>query len=151
MIAIASDHAGYELKGSIIEWFKSESIEYIDLGTDSKERVDYPDYAYRVVRAIKSGECMRGVLICGTGVGMSIVANRFKGIRAAVVSNLKSAKMCRLHNDANIICLGGRILTRERAIRYIEIWLKEEFEGGRHLRRIERIEELSEEGMKDET
>lgn len=142
-IAIASDHAGYELKEHLKEFLSKMGFDILDFGTNSKESVDYPDYAKKVVRSILNNLSDRGILICGTGVGMSICANRFKGIRAALCDNTYTAMYSRLHNDSNILCLPARVIGYGLAEKIVEVWLKTEFEGGRHKRRIEKIEEDS--------
>ncbi len=142
MIVIASDHGGYELKNAIGEWLKENGYDVIDCGTDSAESVDYPIYAKLAAQKILSGECERGVLCCGTGIGISIAANRFKGIRAANCESVDSAEMCRRHNNANIICLGGRTNTTEHAFEMVRVFLTTGFDGGeRHERRIKLMDE----------
>lgn len=151
-IAIGSDHAGFDLKSEIIGLLKELGIEYIDLGTDSKNSVDYPDFGEKVSRAVSNGEVERGILICGTGIGMSIVANKFPNIRASLCNDLFTAKMSRLHNDANILVIGGRIVGKDLAREIVRVWLTTDFEGERHLIRlakIKRIEEEMKKGGKD--
>lgn len=144
-IAVASDHAGFELK----EFLKDVLIKlgYLvkDFGTNSLDSVDYPDYAKVVVKAILDGEFERGILVCGTGVGMSISANRFKGIRAVLCQDLYTAEYSRLHNDSNVLCLPSRIIGKGLAQKIVEVWLKTHFEGGRHKRRVEKIDEFDRE------
>ncbi len=142
-IAIGSDHAGYNLKKYILDKL-GDKYEFLDVGTDSSESVDYPDYASRVAEAILNGDAELGILICGTGIGMSIAANKYRGIYAAVVYSDETASLARRHNNANVICLGARMISPDDAVRWIEIWLGEEFEGGRHLRRINKIKSLEE-------
>ncbi len=142
MIAIGSDHGGFELKKYVIEYLEKKGIEVKDFGTYSEESVDYPDCAKPVCQSVLDGECERGILICGTGIGISIAANKFKGIRAALCSDAFSAKMSKVHNNANIICLGGRVLGRELAFTIVDAWLSAEFEGGRHVDRINKIHEI---------
>ena len=142
MIAIGCDHGGFELKGHIIDYLKSNNTEYKDFGCFSEESVDYPDIAKLVCDSINSKECDRGILICGTGIGISIAANKIKGIRAAHCHDVYSAEMTKRHNDANVICMGGRVIGRELAVRIIEAWLDAEFEDGRHKKRIDKIAEL---------
>ncbi len=142
-IAIGSDHAGYNLKKYILNKL-GDKYEFLDVGTDSSESVDYPDYASRVAEAILKGDAELGILICGTGIGMSIAANKYRGIYAAVVYSDETASLARRHNNANVICLGARMISPDDAVRWIEIWLGEEFEGGRHLRRINKIKSLEE-------
>lgn len=138
-IAVAADHAGFELKRKILE-FLQNSHQVKDLGCYSPKSVDYPDFAKMVAKKVAGGEFDRGILICGTGIGMSIVANRQNGIRAALCHNLKTAKLSRKHNDANILSLGARILNSQRAVRIVEAWLTTPFESGRHLQRIRKID-----------
>ena len=142
MIAIGSDHGGCELKNFIAEHLKEKGVEYKDMGCFSQESVDYPDIAYAVCNEIKNGNVDRGILICGTGIGISIAANKIKGIRAALCSDVYSAAMCRRHNDANVLCLGGRVIGRELAFMIVDTYLSEAFEGGRHSIRIDKIHSL---------
>ncbi len=139
-VAIASDHGGYELKENLKKHYEKQGLVLQDLGAFCGESCDYPDIAKIMVDKIKSGAADRGILICGTGIGISMAANRYKGIRAALVYNDYTAEMSRKHNDANIIALGGRVISPEDAARYVDIFLKTEFEGGRHLRRIEKLD-----------
>ncbi len=137
-IFIASDHAGYQLKNSIV--LKLSKIQkIIDLGPNSKDSVDYPDYAHKVARKVKTNKNHIGILICGSGMGMNIAANRHKNIRAAQCFNLKSTKLSRLHNDANIITLGSRLLSKNNAVKCVSIFLSTKFDGGRHTKRIKKI------------
>ncbi|OEF99842.1 ribose 5-phosphate isomerase B [Vulcanibacillus modesticaldus] len=141
-VAIASDHGGYELKEHIKAVMDSMGIEYQDLGPNSTESVDYPDYALPVANKVAAQEVDRGILVCGTGIGMSIAANKVKGVRAALVHDCYSARVTRQHNNSNVLCLGGRttgVLVAEEIVR---IWLSEDFEGGRHERRIQKIEKI---------
>lgn len=141
-LAIGSDHGGYDLKEAIKNYFSEKKIEIIDIGTDNKNiSVDYPDYAKCVVKMILEKKCEAGILICGTGIGMSIAANRYKGIRAALCTDEFMAEMSRKHNNSNILILGGRVLTPPRALKIVEIWLETDFEGGRHITRLNKIEE----------
>lgn len=142
-IGIGSDHGGYELKEVIKEYLTSEGIEFVDYGTNSLGSVDYPDFGKRVADAVLNKEVDRGILICGTGIGISITANRIKGIRCALCSDTFSARMSRLHNDANILALGGRVLGKGLALDIVKIFLETEFEGGRHERRINKIDEIT--------
>ena len=142
MIAIGSDHGGYELKNHIIKHLEEKGIELNDVGCFSEDSVDYPDIAKAVGEAVASGECDRGILICGTGIGISIAANKIKGIRAALCSDVYSAKMTKEHNNANIICMGGRVIGRELAFMIVDTWLSAEFQGGRHQARIDKIHAL---------
>ena len=138
-IFISSDHAGYKLKELIKRQLDKKKITYIDLGPNNDSRVDYPDYAHRVAKKVKTNKNHVGILVCGSGMGMNIAANRHKNIRAAQCFNLKSTKLSRLHNDANIITLGSRLLTTKNALSCIDVFLNTEFEGGRHLKRIKKI------------
>jgi len=140
MIALGSDHGGYELKEAIKAYFTKKNIRFMDYGTDSSESVDYPVFAKKVCKAVQSGEYRFGILFCGTGIGMSIVANKHKNIRAAVVSDELSAEMCRRHNNANVLCLGGRIIDSKKAIELVEIFLSNSFDGGRHEKRVDMYE-----------
>jgi ribose 5-phosphate isomerase B len=142
-IVIASDHAGYFLKEKIKEFLKKENYEVIDVGCFSPESVDYPEYGAKAVEKFLNKEADLGILICGTGIGMSIFANRFPGIRAALCHEPFSAKMARLHNNANILVLGGRLIGEGMAIEIVKTFLETPFEGGRHERRINLIEELA--------
>ena len=139
MIALGSDHGGFLYKEELKKHLDEKGIEYIDFGTDSTASCDYPVYAEKVCKAIQSGECEKGILICGTGIGMSICANKFKGIRAACCSDYFSAKYTRLHNDANILCMGGRVVGAGLANEMVDVFLNTEFEGGRHQRRVDQI------------
>lgn len=141
ILAIGCDHGGYELKETIKAYLKSKEIEFIDFGCDG-ESVNYPDYAHKVCTAIQSGECYRGILICGTGIGMSMAANKHVGIRAAACSDTYSARLTRAHNDANVLCLGGRVLGFGLAIDLVELFLNTEFEGGRHQTRVDMVNAL---------
>ncbi len=142
MIAIGSDHGGFELKNHIIKYLKEQGTELFDFGTYSEDSCDYPDIAEKVAKAVANGEYEKGILICGTGIGISIAANKVDGIRAALCGDVYSAKMTRKHNDANILCLGGRVTGRELAFMICDTFLSEEFEGGRHQNRIEKIHAL---------
>ncbi len=138
-IVIASDHAGFDLKSTIVDHLKKQGIEVLDLGPDTaKNSVDYPDYAKKVAEKVLSDKCY-GILICGTGIGMCITANKFKGIRAANTNDIFSAKMAKSHNNANIICLGSRIVGKGLAEDIVDTWISEEFEGGRHQARLDKI------------
>ena len=138
-IFISSDHAGFKLKEDIKSFLKKRKYSFIDLGPDNDNRVDYPDYAHSVAKKVKINKNYRGILICGSGMGMNIAANRHKNIRAAQCYNVKSTKLSRLHNDANIITLGSRLLSKKNALNCVSIFLKTKFEGGRHLKRIKKI------------
>jgi len=141
-IALAGDHGGFRLKEVIKSYLEELGIEYIDYGTFSEESVDYPDFAYKAARAIVNGEADRGIFICGTGIGISIAANKVRGIRAALCYNVYAAEMSRHHNDANVLCLGGRVIGDELAKRIVKAWLETPFDGGRHERRIRKIAEI---------
>lgn len=141
-IGIGSDHGGYELKEYIVEYFKNEGIEYIDYGTNSEESVDYPDFGRKVGEAIIAKEVDKGIVICGTGIGISLAANKVKGIRCALCSDTYSARMSREHNNANALALGGRVLGKDLAVEIVKTWLKAEFAGGRHERRVNKIGEI---------
>lgn len=143
MIAIGSDHAGFELKQVIMKHLEERNLEYKDYGTYSSDSCDYAVYAEKTARAVVDGECEIGLLFCGTGVGISIAANKVKGIRACCCSDLFSAEMTRLHNNANILCLGGRVVTPEKAIELVDVFLDTKFSGEeRHQRRIDQIIDL---------
>ena len=141
-IAIGADHAGFELKELIKHTLDELRTPYRDFGTDSDESVDYPDYAAKVGRAVAAGEFDRGILICGTGIGMALAANKLGGVRAAPVMDLETARLAREHNNANILALGARVTPPERALDIIRIFLRTEFEGGRHERRLNKISAL---------
>jgi ribose 5-phosphate isomerase B len=141
-IAIGADHGGYELKNIILEHLRQAGYTVEDFGTHSPESVDYPDYAYPVARGVAAGDYDLGILICGTGIGMSIAANKIVGVRAAVCGDTYSARMSRLHNNANILCLGGRVVGPGLALDIVDVWLSTEFEGGRHARRVEKIRQM---------
>jgi ribose 5-phosphate isomerase B len=138
-IAIASDHAGRELKEDIKAFLSERAIESVDMGTDGDESVDYPDYGIPVAEGVSSAKFEKGILICGTGIGMSIVANKFPGVRAALVSDLYSTRMAKEHNDANILVIGGRVVGKGLAREMVRVWLESTFEGGRHQRRLDKI------------
>jgi ribose 5-phosphate isomerase B len=137
---IGTDHAGIAIKPFVIEVLESKGIEVEDLGCYSDERVDYPDYSHKVADAVSKNEGTKGILICGSGIGMSLAANKHKGIRAALCHDHYTAKMARLHNDANILCFGERIVAKGIIEDMIDVWLSTEFEGGRHTQRVEKIE-----------
>ena len=141
-IAIASDHGGFDLKENIIAFLLKKGLEIDNLGAHSTDSVDYPDYGIKLAQAIIDKKFVRGILICGTGVGMSIVVNRFPGIRGTLCSDVYTAKMCREHNDSNILIMGGRVIEFGLAIEILETWLNTEFEGGRHQRRLDKIKEI---------
>ncbi len=141
-VAIGSDHRGVRLRARLAEFIRSMGEEVIDLGTCSTEEVDYPDIAEAVARMVSSGEAQRGILICGTGLGMCIAANKFPGVRAAPCYDDLTAELSRRHNDLNVLCLSGDIVGEKLADHLVEIWLRTPFEGGRHLRRLNKIAEL---------
>ncbi|KAA3663185.1 MAG: ribose 5-phosphate isomerase B [Calditrichaeota bacterium] len=140
-ISIASDHAGFELKNEIVGYLrKKPDLEVLDMGTDSeKNAVDYPAMAAKVAKSIQNGESERGIVLCGTGIGISISANKFKGIRAALCHDAYTARMSRAHNNANVLALGGRTTGRGVAFDIVDVWFNTEFEGDRHTRRIDLI------------
>lgn len=142
MIALGSDHGGFALKQAVKEYLDSKNIAYRDYGCYSEDSVDYPDMAKPACEAVVNGECEKALLFCGTGIGISMAANKIKGIRAACCSDYFSAKYTRLHNDANALCLGGRVVGSGLALELIEVFLNTEFEGGRHSARIEKIHAL---------
>ena len=138
-IFISSDHAGYKLKEEIKSLLSKKKISFLDIGPHNDNRVDYPDFAHKVARRVKVNKNNIGILVCGSGMGMNIAANRHKNIRAAQCFNLKSTKLSRLHNDANIITLGSRLLSKKLALNCVIAFLNTKFEGGRHLKRIKKI------------
>ncbi len=139
MIAIGSDHGGYELKGKIIEHLKDKGIEVKDMGCYSTDSVDYPDIAATTCAEVTGGACERAILICGTGIGISIAANKIDGIRAALCHSTFDARMSRMHNDANVLCLGGRTTGLCIALDIVDAYIDAEFEGERHMRRVNKI------------
>ena len=142
MIAIGSDHGGFALKQEIMKHLEERKLEYIDFGTYSSDSCDYPQYGAAVGRAVASGSCERGILICGTGIGISISANKIHGVRCAVCSEPVSAALARQHNDANIIAMGARTIGPVMAEALVDVFLNTEFEGGRHQRRVDEIMKL---------
>ncbi|NLY30815.1 MAG: ribose 5-phosphate isomerase B [Firmicutes bacterium] len=142
MLAIGSDHAAYEFKEAIKAYLDEKGIEYKDFGCFSNERTDYPMYGEKVAKAVASGECDKGILFCGTGVGMSLAANKVKGIRAVVCTDCYTAALSRRHNDANILALGARVVGLDLAKMIIDTWLTAEFEGGRHADRVAMISDI---------
>ena len=138
-IFISSDHAGYKLKEAIKVFLSKKKINVIDLGPNNDDRVDYPDYAHKLAKKVAKNKNFKGILVCGSGMGMNIAANRHKYIRAAQCYNAKSTKLSRLHNDANIITLGSRLLTKKNALNCVSIFFNTKFEGGRHSKRIKKI------------
>ena len=141
-IAIACDHGGYELKKDIVKHLTARGFEIVDFGCDSTQSVDYPDYALPASQAVASGECDLGILICGTGIGMSLCANKVKGIRAACCSDTFSARMTRMHNNSNIIAFGARVIGSEMAKMIVDTWMETEYEGGRHQRRVDLLDAI---------
>ena len=138
-IFISSDHAGYKLKEEIKSHLLKKKISFLDIGPHNDNRVDYPDFAHKVAKKVKANKNNIGILVCGSGMGMNIAANRHKNIRAAQCFNLKSTKLSRLHNDANIITLGARLLDKKTALKCVSVFLNTKFEGGRHSKRIKKI------------
>lgn len=141
-IGIGSDHGGYELKEQIKEHFASDEIQFVDYGTDSLESVDYPDFGKKTAEGVINGEVERAIVICGTGIGISIAANKVKGIRAALCGDTFSARMSREHNDANILALGARVIGVGLAFEIVDTYLNSKFEGGRHALRVEKLNEI---------
>lgn len=141
-IAVASDHRGYAVKSKILNMIAALGHQGLDFGPESSEMVDYPDYASKVARAVSQNQVDRGVLICGSGMGMCIVANKYDGVRAAPCHDDLTAEMSRLHNDSNVLCLSADLLGERLVHRMMEIWLATAFEGGRHSRRLEKIAEI---------
>ncbi|CAD2072108.1 ribose 5-phosphate isomerase B [Phocicoccus pinnipedialis] len=139
-VIIGSDHGGFNLKETVVKHLEGKGIEIKDVGPFNLDSVDYPDYAKPVAEAVQKGEYDRGILICGTGIGMNIAANKYKGIRAALVHDTFSAHATRAHNNSNILNMGERVIGKGLALDIVDIWLNTEFEGGRHERRIEKIE-----------
>ena len=138
-IFISSDHAGFKLKETIKDYLRNKKVKIEDLGPKDDSSVDYPDYAHKVSKRVKLNKSNVGILVCGSGTGMNIAANKHKNIRAAQCFNLKSTKLSRLHNDANIITLGSRLITKKNALKFVSVFLNTKFDGGRHLRRVKKI------------
>ena len=141
-IAIGSDHAGFSLRRAIEQKLRSMGHEVLDCGCDNEESCDYPEFGAAVGRKVASGECDRGIVVCGTGLGIAMAANKIKGIRAAVVHDAFTARMSREHNDANVLALGARVLDPDFALELVDLWLTTDFEGGRHARRVGKIDAL---------
>ena len=141
-IVVGSDHAAYELKEAIKAKLIGEGHEVIDVGCGSTESVDYPKYGHAVGRAVASGEAERGIAVCGSGIGISIACNKVPGIRAALCTSVEMAEMCRRHNNANVVCMGARMISQELAFDIIDTWMTTDFEAGKHLRRINEIEDI---------
>ena len=138
-IAIGSDHAGFELKQVIVDHLSARNLDYVDCGTNSPESVDYPDFAKKVAEEVNNKDLVMGILVCGSGQGMAMTANRYKNVRAAICHNSDVAKVTREHNDANILCLGSRFIEKIEALKCVDIFLSTDFEGERHLKRINKI------------
>ncbi len=138
-VAISSDHAGFQLKAAVVEHLKKAGHEVIDLGPFSEDRVDYPDFGFKLAEAIAAGQAPIGIAICGSGIGISIAVNRYKGMRCALAHDVTSARLSRLHNDANVIALGARLLGVETALDCVNVFLSTDFEGGRHAGRVEKL------------
>ncbi len=147
-IGLACDHAGFELKEELKAFLKTRGYEPMDMGTFDEESVDYPDFGIQVAEKVSQGVLKRGILICGTGIGMSIVANKFRGVRASLVNDLYSARLSREHTDSNVLVLGGRMIGKELAKEIVRTWLETPFEGGRHQRRLEKIEAIERRNFK---
>ena len=142
VLAIGCDHGGYELKNAIITHLEEQGVKVKDFGTYDGAAVDYPEIALKVTAAINKGECKLGVLVCGTGIGMSLAANKVRGIRAAACSETFSAKYTRLHNDSNVLCLGGRVIGPGIALEMVDLFINTKFEGGRHARRVNAVMDI---------
>jgi ribose 5-phosphate isomerase B len=142
MIAIASDHGGFDLKNYVVKYLSDNGVEFEDLGTFNTDSVDYPDYAVKVAEGVAQGKYEKGIVICGTGIGISIAANKIHGIRAALCTDSYMARMSREHNDANILALGGRVIGPELALDIVQTWLNTDFLGGKHKRRIDKIADI---------
>lgn len=146
-IAVASDHRGVHVKQKILHQLADMGHEAVDLGPATADRVDYPDYAAKVAKAITAHQVDRGILICGTGIGMSIAANRYHGVRAALCHDDMTAEMSRRHNDSNVLCLSADLLGEQLITRMTEVWVKTQFEGGRHQVRLDRLEQSDDENQ----
>ncbi len=142
MIAIGCDHGGLNIKNAVIDYLKENGIDYRDFGCDSPESVDYPIYAYQVAKAVSDGEAKFGIICCGTGIGVSMVANKVKGVRAAVCTDAFCAEMTRRHNNSNVLCMGGRVIDEATAVKLADIYLHTSFEGGRHEKRVQMITDI---------
>ena len=143
LIAIASDHGGFELKEKVKEHLRERNVKFVDLGTNSTESVDYPVYGKACAEAVASGKAERGIVICGTGIGISMAANKIKGIRCGLCTSVEMAKLTRQHNNANMLAIGGRILETETALAIVDAFIDTEFEGGRHKRRTDMLDEMA--------
>ncbi|MDP4179827.1 MAG: ribose 5-phosphate isomerase B [Bacillota bacterium] len=150
LIGIGSDHGGFNLKSEIIKFLKEKGYEIKDFGTCSADSVDYPDYGRAVAEAVSNGECEKGIIICGTGIGISIAANKVNGIRAALCTDSFMAKMARAHNNSNILALGERVLGIGSALDIVEVWLNTEYEAGRHQLRLDKIADIEEKYNKEQ-
>ena len=148
-VAVGADHAGFALRAAVLNELRAHGAEAVDCGTQEPGPCDYPDFAAKVAAKVAAGEADRGVLICGTGQGMCMTANRFPGVRAALVHDEFTARITRQHNDANVICLGGRVLAEPEALRLLGLWLETPFEGDRHLRRVRKIVSVGPCGRKE--
>lgn len=146
MVALGADHGGYEIKEAVKKYLEENNIPYQDFGVFGGETVDYPEIAYPVAKAVVSGTADKAVLCCGTGIGISIAANKVKGVRAAVVSDAFSAEMARRHNNANILCMGGRVIDEKKAVELTALFLNTPFEGGRHEKRVSMITKIEDSG-----
>jgi ribose 5-phosphate isomerase B len=144
LISIASDHGGFSLKVDIVSFLNELGYEVKDMGPENQKSVDYPDYGIRIAQVVTQNTGSRGILICGTGIGMSIVVNRFPGVRGTLCSDLYTAKLCREHNDSNILIMGGRVVGHGLAREIVSVWLNTPFDGGRHQKRLDKINELDE-------
>ena len=144
LIAIASDHGGFSLKVDIVSFLNELGYEVNDMGPKNQNSVDYPDYGIRIAQAVTQNTDSRGIVICGTGIGMSIVVNRFPGIRGTLCSDLYTAKLCRGHNDSNILIMGGRVVGHGLAREIVKVWLSTPFDGGRHQKRLDKINQFDE-------
>ena len=142
LIGIASDHAGFDLKVNIVLLLSELGYEVNDMGPANSDSVDYPDYGIRVAQAVTANKVSRGIVICGTGIGMSIVVNRFPGIRGTLCSDVYTAKLCRQHNNSNILIMGGRVVDHDLAKEIVKVWLNTPFEGGRHQKRLDKITQI---------
>ena len=144
LISIASDHGGFSLKVDIVSFLNELGYEVNDMGPKNQNSVDYPDYGIRIAQAVTTNSVSRGIVICGTGIGMSIVVNRFSGIRGTLCSDLYTAKLCREHNDSNILIMGGRVVGHGLAREIVKVWLSTPFDGGRHQKRLDKINQFDE-------
>ena len=146
-IGIGSDHGGFELKEHIKKFLEEQGVEYVDYGTKTLDSVDYPEYGLKVAEAVKNGECDKGIVVCGTGIGISISCNKVPGIRCALCGDTYSARMSIEHNNANILALGGRVVGKDLATEIVSVWLKAQFQAGRHERRINKISDIEKKYM----